>query len=146
MNDELKEAIRMTLVSPQGGFDTTLVHQCAGLVRLDPEARLVQILHPQVPEKDRVALYCLGKHLLGYLLDDPLLGEVTRTELVRDLALDAKKISAYASVLIDRDKLLMRGARGAYRARLTGMPRYLDRLRSKLRLTEVAKLAAPPER
>lgn len=130
--DEVKEAILSTLVEPPGQLDKEIVEQCKGLLRLETESKKVRLADVKLSEKERVTLYCLGKRLLAYLLDDPSISDVTREELQEELGIDAKAISAYASVLIERERLLERDARGSYRVRLQRMPSFLSKLRQKV--------------
>jgi len=129
--DAVKEAILSTLVEPPGQLDKEIVEQCKGLLKLETESKKVRLADVKLSEKERVALYCLGKRLLAYLLDDPSISDVTREELEEELGIEAKAISAYASVLIERERLLERDARGSYRIRLQRMPSFLARIRQK---------------
>lgn len=129
--DEVKDAIRATLVEPPGQLDKEVVEQCKGLLRLETESKKVRLADIQLSEKERVALYCLGKRLLAYLLDDPSISDVTREELQEELGIDAKAVSAYASVLIERERLLERDARGSYRIKLQRVSSFLSKVRGK---------------
>lgn len=129
--DEVKDAIRATLVEPPGQLDKEVVEQCKGLLRLETESKKVRLADIQLSEKERVALYCLGKRLLAYLLDDPSISDVTREELQEELGIDAKAVSAYASVLIERERLLERDARGSYRIKLQRVSSFLSKIRGK---------------
>lgn len=130
--DEVKEAILATLVEPPGQLDKEIVERCKGLLKLERESKKVRLADVALSEKERVALYCLGKRLLAYLLDDPSISDVTREELQGELEIDAKAISAYASVLIERERLLERDARGSYRVRLQRVPSFLSKIREKV--------------
>lgn len=131
--DEVKEAILATLVEPPGQLDREIVERCKGLVKLDGESKKVRLadVGVKLTEKEQIVLYCLGKRLLAYLLDDPSMADVGREELDKELGIGAKKISAYASVLIERDRLLERDARGSYRVRLQSISGFLTKVRQK---------------
>lgn len=129
--DELKEMIFATLVEPPGQLDREIIEKCKGLIVLDASTRTVRLAHVRLTEKEKIALYCLGKRLLAYALDEPSLADVIRDELQDKLGIDAKKVSAYATLLIERERLLERGARGTYRAKVHGMLPFIEKSRQK---------------
>ncbi len=129
--DELKQLIQNMLVEPPGTMSKELVRKCAGLIKLEPERKEVRLLSESVfTEKERIVLFCLGRRLLSYLANDPSIADVSRGELEKQFGFDLPKVSAYASMLISA-KFLERGSPGSYRARLSGMAEFLDKVRKK---------------
>ena len=129
--DELKELIRGTLVEPPGQLSKELIKLCEGLITIEPDSKNVRVISEKVTEKEKIALFCLGRWILSYLLDSPSLSEVDCETLAKQLAIDAKAVSAYASLLIKKDRLLSPNARGTYQALLARIPDFLKRLQKK---------------
>lgn len=129
----LKELIESTLTETTGELTKELVELCQGILVIDTEAKETRIQSSsRLTEKEEVVLYCLGRYLLAYI-DDSVSPEISWRDLEKGLGIQAKKISAYASVLKE-DGLLVAGSRGSYRVRLAKMQEFLKQIRDKLGL------------
>lgn len=127
---ELKEIIRATLVEPPDQLNRELVKLCEGLIMIEERGKAVRVINDKLPDKHRVALYCLGRWILSFLLDTPGLADVGREDIAEATGLEPKTISAHASVL-DKERLISKTVRGTYKARIANMGNFLRMLNAK---------------
>lgn len=133
--NDIKQLLAATLIEPPGQLTKDLILLCKGLLALDPNDKTVRLAQEtKMADKERIVMFCLGKRLLAVHLGDPSLSEVSWDDLSQELGIDKRTVSAHASVLIDKDRTLMRSARGQYQVRLAAMPGFVSALRKKLNL------------
>ncbi len=131
--DEIRNLIESTLVETGGALTKELIQLCRGVLKIDPENREVRIeFTSRLTDKEQIALYCLGQFLLAHI-DENVSSEVSWKELEKRLGIEAKKISAYASVLKD-EGLLESTTRGSYKVRLAKMQDFVRAIRGKLKI------------
>lgn len=131
--NEVKEAIKSTLAETKAELTKELVQLCQGILKINLENKEVRVeSSSSLTEKEQIALYCLGQFLLAYV-DETVPYEASWKELEKKLGIEAKKISAYASVLKD-EGLLESGSRGSYKVRLAKMHDFVKAIRRKLKL------------